>query len=57
MLAFQMAWALSKIASEERRDCYVTLEQLIEAGFKPETAIKLINSNLVLNAKKQTSPP
>jgi stage II sporulation protein E len=30
------------------------LEQMIEAGFKAETAIKLINSSLVLKADKQT---
>jgi stage II sporulation protein E len=30
------------------------LEQMIEAGFKAETAIKLINSSLVLKSDKQT---
>ena len=30
------------------------MEQLLEAGFKTETAVRLINSNLVLKADKQT---
>lgn len=54
MLAISDGMGTGKIASEESEIVMSLLEQLIEAGFKPETAIKLINSNLVLNAKEQT---
>lgn len=54
MLAISDGMGTGKAACEESEIVMSLLEQLIEAGFKPETAIKLINSNLVLNAKEQT---
>jgi stage II sporulation protein E len=43
-----------KEAGEESETVMSLLEQMIGAGFKAETAIKLINSSLVLKADKQT---
>ena len=43
-----------KEAADESETVLALLEQLLEAGFKTETAVRLINSNLVLKADKQT---
>lgn len=42
-----------KEAGEESETVIALLEQMMEAGFKAETAIKLINSSLVLKSDKQ----
>ncbi|HCM13282.1 MAG TPA: stage II sporulation protein E, partial [Lachnospiraceae bacterium] len=41
-------------AGDESETVMSLLEQMIEAGFKAEMAIKLINSSLVLKSEKQT---
>ena len=41
-------------AGDESETVLSLLEQLLEAGFKTETSIRMINSNLVLKADKQT---
>ncbi len=54
MLALSDGMGTGKDAGEESETVMSLLEQMIEAGFKAETAIKLINSSLVLKADKQT---
>lgn len=54
MLALSDGMGTGKEAGEESETVMSLLEQMIEAGFKAETAIKLINSSLVLKADKQT---
>lgn len=54
MLALSDGMGTGKDASEESETVMALLEQMIEAGFKTETAIKLINSSLVLKADQQT---
>lgn len=54
MIALSDGMGTGKDASEESETVMSLLEQMIEAGFKTETAIKLINSSLVLKADKQT---
>jgi stage II sporulation protein E len=54
MLAISDGMGTGKEAGEESETVMSLLEQMIEAGFKAETAIKLINSSLVLNSDKQT---
>ncbi|MBP1753799.1 MAG: hypothetical protein H6Q59_197 [Firmicutes bacterium] len=54
MLALSDGMGTGKEAGEESETVMSLLEQMIEAGFKAETAIKLINSSLVLKAEKQT---
>lgn len=54
MIALSDGMGTGKDAGEESETVMSLLEQMIEAGFKAETAIKLINSSLVLKADKQT---
>lgn len=54
MLALSDGMGTGKEAAEESETVMSLLEQMIDAGFKAETAIKLINSSLVLKADKQT---
>lgn len=54
MLALSDGMGTGKEAGEESETVLALLEQLLEAGFKSETAIKLINSSLVLKADKQS---
>ena len=54
MVALSDGMGTGEAAGEESETVMALLEQMIEAGFKPETAIKLINSSLVLNSEKQT---
>jgi stage II sporulation protein E len=54
MLALSDGMGTGKDAGEESETVMSLLEQMIEAGFKAETAIKLINSSLVLKSDKQT---
>ncbi len=54
MLALSDGMGTGKEAGEESETVMSLLEQMIGAGFKAETAIKLINSSLVLKADKQT---
>lgn len=53
MLALSDGMGTGKEAGEESETVMSLLEQMIEAGFKAETAIKLINSSLVLKSEKQ----
>ena len=54
MMALSDGMGTGKEAGEESETVMSLLEQMISAGFKAETAIKLINSSLVLKADKQT---
>jgi stage II sporulation protein E len=54
MLALSDGMGTGKDAGEESETVMSLLEQMIEAGFKTETAIRLINSNLVLKSDRQT---
>jgi stage II sporulation protein E len=54
MLAISDGMGTGKIACQESEAVIALLEQLFEAGFKAETAIRLINSNLVLKEEEQT---
>lgn len=54
MIALSDGMGTGKEAADESETVLALLEQLLEAGFKTETAIRLINSNLVLKADKQT---
>jgi stage II sporulation protein E len=54
MIALSDGMGTGKEAGEESETVMSLLEQMIEAGFKAETAIKLINSSLVLKSDKQT---
>lgn len=54
MLALSDGMGTGKEAGEESETVMSLLEQMIEAGFKAETAIRLINSSLVLKSEKQT---
>jgi stage II sporulation protein E len=54
MIALSDGMGTGKEAGEESETVMSLLEQMIGAGFKAETAIKLINSSLVLKADKQT---
>jgi stage II sporulation protein E len=54
MVALSDGMGTGAAAGEESETVMSLLEQMIEAGFKAETAIRLINSSLVLNSEKQT---
>ncbi|MDF2485784.1 MAG: hypothetical protein K0R46_1952 [Herbinix sp.] len=54
MIALSDGMGTGKDAGEESETVMSLLEEMISAGFKAETAIKLINSSLVLKADKQT---
>lgn len=54
MVALSDGMGTGKEAGDESETVMSLLEHMIEAGFKAETAIKLINSNLVLKSDKQT---
>lgn len=54
LIALSDGMGTGKEAGDESETVLSLLEQLIEAGFKTETAVKLINSSLVLKADKQT---
>lgn len=54
MLALSDGMGTGQEAGDESETVLSLLEQLLEAGFKSETAIKLINSSLVLKADKQS---
>lgn len=54
MIALSDGMGTGTEAGEESETVISLLEQMIEAGFKAETAIKLINSSLVLKSEKQT---
>ncbi|HKL98956.1 MAG TPA: stage II sporulation protein E [Mobilitalea sp.] len=54
LLALSDGMGTGKEAGEESETVLALLEQLIDAGFKTETAIKLINSSLVLKAEDLT---
>jgi stage II sporulation protein E len=54
MIALSDGMGTGKEAGQESETVMALLEQLIEAGFKTETAIKLINSSLVLKSDKQS---
>ncbi len=54
MIALSDGMGTGTEAGQESETVIGLLEQLIEAGFKTETAIKLINSSLVLKADKQS---
>jgi stage II sporulation protein E len=54
VIALADGMGTGKEAADESETVLALLEQLLEAGFKTETAVKLINSNLVLKADKQT---
>lgn len=54
MLALSDGMGTGKEAGDESETVLALLEQLLEAGFKTEIAVRLINSNLVLKADKQT---
>ena len=54
MIALSDGMGTGKEAGQESETVMSLLEQLIEAGFKTETAIKLINSSLVLKSEKQS---
>ncbi len=53
MLALSDGMGTGVQAGEESETVLALLEQMMEAGFKPEAAIKLINSSLVLNTDRQ----
>lgn len=54
VIALSDGMGTGKEAADESEAVLALLEQLLESGFKTETAIRLINSNLVLKADKQT---
>ncbi len=54
MIALSDGMGTGQEAGEESETVMSLLEQMLEAGFKAETAIRLINSSLVLKADKQT---
>ena len=54
MIALADGMGTGKEAGDESETVMSLLEQMIEAGFKAEMAIKLINSSLVLKSDKQT---
>ncbi len=54
MLALSDGMGTGKEAGDESETVMSLLEQMIESGFKAETAIKLINSSLVLKSDRQT---
>ena len=54
MIALSDGMGTGKDAGEESETVMSLLEEMIEAGFKAETAIKLINSSLVLKSDRQT---
>lgn len=54
MAALADGMGTGKEAGDESETVMSLLEQMIEAGFKAEMAIKLINSSLVLKSDKQT---
>ncbi len=54
MLALSDGMGTGKEAGDESETVLALLEQLLEAGFDSEIAVKLINSNLVLKADRQT---
>lgn len=54
MLALSDGMGTGKEAADESETVLSLLEQLLEAGFDSEIAVKLINSNLVLKADRQT---
>jgi stage II sporulation protein E len=54
MVALSDGMGTGKEAGDESEMVMSLLEQMISSGFKAETAIKLINSSLVLKSEKQT---
>lgn len=54
MLALSDGMGTGADAGEESETVMSLLEQMIEAGFKVETAIRLINSSLVMKGEKQS---
>jgi stage II sporulation protein E len=54
MIALSDGMGTGKEACDESEMVMSLLEQMIESGFKAETAIKLINSSLVLKSDRQT---
>lgn len=54
MMALSDGMGTGREACDESEMVMSLLEQMIESGFKAETAIKLINSSLVLKSDKQT---
>ncbi len=54
IIALSDGMGTGKEAADESETVLALMEQLLEAGFKTETAVRLINSNLVLKADKQT---
>ncbi len=54
VIALADGMGTGKEAADESETVLALLEQLLEAGFNTETSIRLINSNLVLKADKQT---
>lgn len=54
MLALADGMGTGTEAGEESETVMSLLEQMIEAGFKAETAIKLINSSLVMKSDRQS---
>ena len=54
MIAISDGMGTGEEAGKESETVMALLEQMVEAGFKAETAIKLINSSLVLKSDKQT---
>lgn len=54
VIALSDGMGTGKEAADESETVLSLLDQLLEAGFKTETAVRLINSNLVLKADKQT---
>lgn len=54
MTALSDGMGTGREAGEESETVMSLLEQMIEAGFKAEMAIKLINSSLVLKSDRQT---
>lgn len=53
LLALSDGMGTGKEAGDESETVLSLLEQLLEAGFKTEIAVRLINSNLVLKADRQ----
>lgn len=54
LIALSDGMGTGKDAGDESETVLALLEQLMEAGFRTETAVKLINSSLVLKAEKQS---
>lgn len=54
MMAISDGMGTGKEAGEESETVMALLEQMLDAGFKAEAAIKLINSSLVLKSDQQT---